>query len=93
MRVFIRPRGGEYVSIGFHPVCTLRGFGCLSNTVHWALASLLIPTKVLVGFCFLGSVCGHEPQHLLFQLRIYLVCNRHNVRKQCAEFQSLHVLV
>ena len=49
MRVFIRPRGGEYVSIEFHPVCTLRGFGCLSNTAHWTTPDLDFRGKPMQG--------------------------------------------
>ena len=56
MRVFIRPRGGEYVSIGFHPVCTLRGFGCLSNTAHWATPDLDFRDNR-------NAIIGHGPRN------------------------------
>src|ERR1700688_4752048 len=43
--------------------------------------------------CLFGNFCILEVLHLLPQLRIYLVRDGHNVRKQCTEFQILHVVV
>jgi hypothetical protein len=48
---------------------------------------------VLLALGLLGSIRGHEAQHLLFQLRVYLVCNRHNVGEQRVEIQITHVFV
>ena len=41
----------------------------------------------------LRGIGCHELQHLLLQLRIHLVRVGHNMRKQRAEFQMLHVFV
>jgi hypothetical protein len=38
-------------------------------------------------------VRGHEPKHLLLQLRIHLVRDGHDVGKQSAEFHLFHVSV
>jgi len=40
-----------------------------------------------------GNFCSLEVLHLLPQLRINLVRDGHNVRKQCTELQILHVVV
>jgi hypothetical protein len=49
--------------------------------------------KLFLGLGHFGSFCGHKPEHLLLQLRIHLVRDGHNVWKQRAEFQLLHILV
>jgi hypothetical protein len=49
--------------------------------------------NVLLALGFFGSIRSNEPKHLLLQLRIHLVRNRHNVGEQRVEIQITHVLV
>jgi hypothetical protein len=49
--------------------------------------------KLSLALGIFGNVCSLEVLHLLPQLRIHLVRDGHNVRKQRTEFQILHVVV
>jgi hypothetical protein len=56
MRVFIRPRGGEYVSIGFIPLIQPGGFGCLFNIGHRATPDLNFRDNQ-------NNIIGHGPRN------------------------------
>jgi hypothetical protein len=53
----------------------------------------LIQKRALLALDRLGRIRRHKAQHLLLQLRIHLVRDGHNIGKQHAEFQILHVFV
>jgi hypothetical protein len=59
----------------------------------WAWHLVQSTRKVLLVLGFFGSIRGHETQHLLFQLRVHLVRDRHHVGQQRFEFLLIHVFV
>jgi len=65
-------------------------FFCGSHLWNW---HLLIPKNALLALSRLRDIRGHEAQHLLLQLGIHLVRDRHHIGKQLAKFQILHILV
>jgi hypothetical protein len=61
-----------------------------SHLLPWHLT---YSKNALVALGRLRGLRRHEAQHLLFQLRIHLVRDRHYIGKQRTEFQILHVSV